>query len=430
MKFENYLSLKYLSNSSGNKEISRSSITVVIVTTLSIIFYISCVGLMNGYSDGILDLNREIKTGHIDFEDYYDTYTEVSDEARQKLLNIDGISSAIFFKEVKGLLTANSINIGILSFRAYEENIFNDDQKINKMIRLLEGSKDLANNNIMLSKKTASDLKVAIGDPVFFMGMLSGNSSKVTFKKFTVSGIFTTGFVELDEIITFVGLKSTNLLFDKSVRMKISIKLEDLSKTDQIVDEVKLAGFPSLSIWKDMNASDIIANTFNKNIIGFIVTLVVIMAILNLLTAAYISINEKKKELGILKAMGFSSQKILVTQLLKGVYTGAISGLTGSILGLAVSFNLDSILKFFTNQINHYNLLCYHIATKFNDTLIMPERIEIFSKDFYLDKIYSNLSFSELIFIIIITVTFSLISSIAPAISAGNLKPNEVIRNG
>ena len=58
-----------------------------------------------------------------------------------------------------------------------------------------------------------------------------------------------------------------------------------------------------------------------------------------------------------------------------------------------------------------------------------PPKFEIFSKNFYLDKIYTEISFVEILLISIITLIFSIIASIIPALNAGQLKPVEVLKN-
>jgi len=61
--------------------------------------------------------------------------------------------------------------------------------------------------------------------------------------------------------------------------------------------------------------------------------------------------------------------------------------------------------------------------------LEFPQRIEIFSKDFYLDKIYTDISFPEILVITLVTMLFSVFSAVIPAIKAGRIKPCEVLKN-
>jgi len=91
--------------------------------------------------------------------------------------------------------------------------------------------------------------------------------------------------------------------------------------------------------------------------------------------------------------------------------------------------NLNEIIVFFGYLIDYYQNFIYTILKNFID-IARPENVEIFSKDFYLDKIYTDISFWEIALVGFVALHFSLIAAIIPSVKAGRVKPYEVIRNG
>jgi ABC-type lipoprotein release transport system permease subunit len=115
--------------------------------------------------------------------------------------------------------------------------------------------------------------------------------------------------------------------------------------------------------------------------------------------------------------------------LMNGIYLGVAGIFFGVTLGLLVMNFLNEILEFFGVIINFFDSAVYNIMSVFVKT-DAPSNIVIFSKDFYLDKIYTEISFAEIILISFLTLAFSIIASIIPAFRAGKIKPNEVIKIG
>ena len=180
--------------------------------------------------------------------------------------------------------------------------------------------------------------------------------------------------------------------------------------------------------WFDANHNEITALNFEKNVIGFIVILVIFVAVLNILTTLYIVAFEKKKDIGILKTVGYSPKKVIVIFLLNGLYLAFIGIIIGIVIGLFVMINLNEILIYFSYIINIFQGIIYRIISLFI-SIDAPSNFEIFSKDFYLDKIYTEISAIEILVISITTLFFAILASVIPALNAGSLKPVEVLKN-
>jgi lipoprotein-releasing system permease protein len=426
MRLENSIALRFIVESRKNKNISTPALIVIIVITVGIVFFISAVSIMNGYIYGMMKLAFEVKSFHVDYPVGYSS--DSAETELSKILKDDRVLCAGIYRETKTLLSANGKNTGLLFFRSVPENIFGYDRGFDEVIRLTDGKKSLSPGEIMISDKTAKKIRVKAGDYVFLTMIRDESEGRIILRRLQVSGIFTTGFMELDETLGYVGDRTGEKLFGSDLRYNIFIKLKDYKKSAEFAMSYDEGGLSGMTTWQESNYNDLTALKFEKNIIAFIVILVVFVAILNLLTTIYITILEKKPDIGILKAVGYSPDRIILVFLLYGIYISLIGILTGVALGLLVMNYLNEIISFAGFAINSFNSLVYGIQSLFMVTE-MPAKIELFSKDFYLDRIYAEISFPEVLLISFLTLFFSVIASLVPSFKAGVIKPDEVMKN-
>ena len=107
----------------------------------------------------------------------------------------------------------------------------------------------------------------------------------------------------------------------------------------------------------------------------------------------------------------------------------AVLGLIpGIIIGLLLCHNLNGIIAGVGEILSSINMMIYHIGNLFFDSP-KPLPIEFFSSDFYLDKLYTSISISEILFITGLTLLFAVSAALFPALKAGYIKPNEVLKN-
>ncbi len=494
MKLENIITLRYLKNIRNNNEISGSSLIVIIVIAVSIIFFIASVSIMNGYIYNIMRIQLEIDSYHVEIP----AYTSFGDSAQllEKIMNNKRLSNMIryagLFREDKVLLTANGRTTGILKFRAIPGDAFLMDRGLNKSLTLLDGVKSVSLNEIMISRRTADKLAVNVDDHVYITAMASDRGAHIILRRLKVAGIFTTGYAELDELLAYISNSTGDSLFDDETPYSIMIKLENfndagnfailysipkvitkqfysdyisglINKNDKDylfaryminpadnseyilknglkINELKklYTFFSNLGLlnpldrvitWKDKNEATLSALHFEKNVIAFIVILVVIVATLNILSTIYITAYEKRQDIAILKSMGLSPARVNAVFLLNGIYLSLIGIIAGVFSGLLIMMWLNEILQFFALIINIFLWIIHRIETFFIETDKFS-KFEFFSRDFYLDKIYTEISYIEILFISFITLVFSIIASLIPAIRAGKIKPIEVIKNG
>ena len=331
MKIENWITSRFIKEVRNNKNISNSSMLVVVLIVVGIIFYVSSVSIMNGYIKGIMKIAFEIKSFHITFESSYNYDSAL--KTQNNLQKDKRVLLTSIYRESKALLSANGKNSGVLYFREVDSEIFVKDKGFDKTIKVISGDKDLSLNKIMVSQKTANKLKLKEGDHLFVFLYSSDTDKKIVVKRLKISGIFTTGFVELDEQLAYIGRDTGESVFKDALKFNILIKLHDYKKAKEFVSDFSYLGYYGFSTWEENNHNDLTALQFEKNIIAFIVILVLFVAILNILTTIYITVLEKNQDIGILKAVGYTPNQISLIFLLYGIYLGIIGIAIGLFVG-------------------------------------------------------------------------------------------------
>ena len=445
MRLENFIARRYIRYSGENREISSSAATVVISIAVGIIFYICAVSIMNGYIYGVMQLSFEVKSFHVQYDGSRQEnvpltgsiekrreamkgkgYTEM-EEIRLHLAADKEVKYSALYRETNAVLQYSGKSTAVAFLRELPEDIFKNDDGFDKAVRLHKGNKNLAFGEIMISSKTAQKLKIDVGDKLFVSFMENDNTTSVRIRKLTVSGIFSCGLSELDEQLAFIGRETGRRMFQE-LPYSLMLKLHHYDKAAQFCSAYQADGFMALTNWEEENYNELSALRFQRNIIAMIVILVLFVAVLNLLSTIHITVFEKKREIGILRSTGFVPAQITSLFLYLGLYLAILGIIPGVTVGLLLCYNLNGIIAGVGKILSAVNMMIYNIGNLFFESP-KPVTIEFFSSDFYLDKLYTSISITEILFITGLTLLFSVSAALFPALKAGYIKPNEVLKN-
>ncbi|MFA7575307.1 MAG: ABC transporter permease [Arcobacteraceae bacterium] len=316
--------------------------------------------------------NQQVKT--VDFQDWRSVLNRLEDESYFTAISpvLDG----------NGFLVKGGEDTSVL-LRGVELERANAIYQISE--RIIRGSDLLEGNQITIGKELAEDFKLNVGDMVLIA--LPNNIRE----RFNVQGIFDFENQSINSSWIFIDLKRAQKLLDKEDYIsRIELQISDVFAADSISSELfsQLNGLV-VENWKVQNAqllNALSSQSFSNYIIQIFVLLAVTLGISSVLG---ISVIQRSRELGILKALGIKNNSARMIFIFQGAILGFLGALSGTALGVL-------LITAFTNFVSIFSI---------------------------------EIQLSQVIIIVIITTLACIVSAVIPANSSARLNPIEVIRN-
>jgi lipoprotein-releasing system permease protein len=195
-------------------------------------------------------------------------------------------------------------------------------------------------DGLLLGRELALRIGAQVGDVVDIVtasSTLSPLGLLPKRKRFEVAGIFNTGLYEFDSTTALVAIGVAQKLFGLEGRASyIQVKLENIFAAPAIGEKIKAALAPVVYIttWMELNKSLFSALKLEKNIMFLTITLIVIVAALNIIATLILMVMEKTRDIGILMAIGATPRMINRVFFYQGALIGVIGTACGVALGL------------------------------------------------------------------------------------------------
>ncbi len=217
-------------------------------------------------------------------------------------------------------------------------------------------------NNIVLGSQTVQDLGLKPGQ---YVNVSAGNGHS---RAFRLVGVFHFGNQQVDRSLGFANLPDVQILTRKPGRVsEIAVGLHDIDQSMAVAEEWRMLGHDKVEDWTEVNKAFmemIKVQDFTRYFITISILVVAAFGVYNVLS---IMINQKKREIAILRAIGYSPPQILRLVLYQGVVLGVAGGGLGLVLGYGLCRLFGSLdLGIEIGGSNHlmmsYDLSIYVIA--------------------------------------------------------------------
>lgn len=407
MPFSFFLALKYF-----RPKRSFTSI-ITLVSVLGMVLGVAIIIIVRAVMTGFGDLWRE---KILDFKPHItlasNSGKEIQNEQQlcQRLEQIPGVVAAAPSLETRVLLeyrrqVVAPIVIGTDSERA---------AKVMKLDRMVEGKFDLEGDSVVLGIDMARRLGVFVGSEIFIYSPLNLiEKDEIYFpERLTVTGIFDSGQNEFDSGFAIVSLHiARDLLGMKTGVHTISLKCKDPQKTvafEKVVEDVKklTPGF-HVRTWQEIDKALFNALAVEKNMMALLLAFITVVAIFCVMNTLIVLTVQKTDEIGLFKALGFSSRQVM------GVFVihGWIQCVAGVLLGIGAAFLV----------LNNLQTMVEWLATL---------GVEVFPKNVYgLSRIPWSVTPREVAEVAVLVVFFCTLASLLPAWIAARKDPVQSLRN-
>jgi lipoprotein-releasing system permease protein len=195
---------------------------------------------------------------------------------------------------------------------------------------------------IVLGSRLAESIGAVLNKQVTLMipeGELTPFGPRPTFKRFVVSGIFETGFYDVDNNWAYTTLSAAQKAFGlDDVVNSIDLRLGDIYKSPDVAREAEVIIGPKLAAltWQEQNRPILSALRSERIVTVITIGLIQIVAALNILIALVMMVMEKHRDVAILMSMGARAKQIRNIFIYEGVLIGSV----GTAIGLIVGYTL------------------------------------------------------------------------------------------
>ncbi len=305
--------------------------------------------IANGFEKEVRD--RIVGTlAHAKIYQNHNIAVENCDSLRNVVLRQPGVTAAAPYITGKGGIEHEQVQEGVLIMGVSDslEPTVTDIARAVKFGRFkldsLQSNRGRFFPGIIIGLGLADKMGVRQGSEVVLMALASSDGDAEPTPKmmrFTVTGIFETGMYEYDLNLVYISIAKAQQLFNIKGVEGIQIRTVDLFKAGEIAGKVReaLGGYPFRSTdWESQNKSLFKWMKLERLIIFIVISLIMVVAALNIVSSLITTIFEKRGEIGILMGMGATSSSILRIFMLYGMVVGFVGSTVGVLLGVLVCY--------------------------------------------------------------------------------------------
>jgi len=229
-------------------------------------------------------------------------------------------------------------------------------------------------------------------------------------KSYPVVAIYEIGMYEYDAVVIFMPLGEAQVFFNREDEVQ---KLEVFLENPDMVDEMRpvleeAARRPVYMVdWRQQNQAFFSALNVERNVMFIILSLIVLVAALNIISGLVMLVKDKNHDIAILRTMGASRGAVMRIFII----TGSIIGVGGTFFGLAAgiftSLNIETIQSFFS----------------------WISGVDVFNRELYfLSRLPSKMDVKQAAMVVVMALILSFLASLLPAWRASRLDPVEALR--
>lgn len=265
---------------------------------------------------------------------------------------------------------------------------------------------------VVLGYELARSLGVGVGEKITLLapsGTISPAGISPRLKAFKVSAVVNTGHYEYDSGLVLMNLEDAARFYQSNGPTGLRVKLRDMNEAPAVAENLQsvLGDRVWVRDWSVQNRTWFAAVKTEKRMMFIILTLIIAVAAFNLVSMLVMTVKDKRGEIAILRTLGaspFSIQKIFMLQ---GALVGWIGTFAGVLGGWLLAVNLGKLVPMLERAF-HFEFL--------------PKSI------YFISELPSDPRASDIITIVVVALSLSVVSTIYPAWRAARAEPAEALR--
>jgi lipoprotein-releasing system permease protein len=405
--FERFIARRYLLSKKKVQFITIITLISIVGVTVGVAALIAVLSVFNGFNKYQID----ILTGfdpHLRIEPVNAGSLKDYQQMTEKIRNESGIKAVAPFAINKGVISSRRNNIV-----AFVKGV--DEQRIGELSDVRDkttlGEFEFTDSDeyggIVLGGSLAAKLEARVLDTLTVMstvGMEKALTQIVTPKtmKFVVRGIYDSNNREYDKLYSFISLPKSQRLYDLQNNVNgIEIRLDNIDNSEAVKQKLQalLGSDVKVNSWYDLHEDLYSVMKVERWTAFIILSLIIAVASFSIVGSLTMTVIEKRRDIGILKAMGTPNRSIVKIFMFEGILIGIYGTILGCILGFTVCM-LQIEFKLFPL-----------------DTMV-----------YSIDALPIDIRYTDYIFVSISAMVLAFLASLYPALRAARQEPIKAIR--
>jgi lipoprotein-releasing system permease protein len=348
-----------------------------------------------------------------------------------KVERIKGVRLSFPFVRGEGLLYTPEGRTGV-AVKGLPQAYWERDPMVRSYLTMHAGAFDLSEaRSILISRQVAETLNAEPGDRIRLLTArrMPGREPILRPSAFTVRGVFSTGYYELDALSVYIPYETARGLFRAEGGSGLGIKVADpYGSLDSLQRRIaaELPAHWNVYSWYNLEKTMLESFKTTRNLLIFIMVLIVLVAAVNISSSLIMLVMEKEPDIAILKSTGSSPHSIVVSIMGTGMAIGGLGTLLGTVVGMTAAVQINAVLRGIELLLQWGGAVLAFLARPIID--IDVPRIELLSESYYLETIPITLGLRESVLTVFFALLTSALASYIPARRAGRLKPLEIMR--
>ena len=379
---------------------------------LGVATLIIVMAVMNGFRKELIDKIVGMN-GHLVVQPIESPLTDWEDVA-ERIRQVPGVRLAVPVVDGPALASSAYNASGVL-VRGIRPDDLNKLASIASNIQQGSLAAFELGQGVAIGRRLADQLSLRAGDNITLVAPGGAVTSKAAprIKPYKVAAVFSLDMSEYDSVMVFLPLAEAQAYFNRADDVSaIEIFIEaSPDKVDEFRRPVAdAAGRPLFLVdWRRRTSAFFAALQVERNVMFLILTLIVLVAALNIVSGLIMLVKDKGSDIAILRTVGASRGSIMRVFLIAGAAIGVVGTLTGLLVGMLVCLNIESIRQFLSWLTN---------------TELFPPKL------YFLSKLPAEIDFGETAAVVAMALTLSFLATLYPSWRAARLDPVEAFRYG